>query len=54
LDADTAWHVSDAGHDTGLSALLSGGNMGFEHGSARGDEHNHLGLNIAAFGGRQL
>jgi cysteinyl-tRNA synthetase, unknown class len=55
LDADTAWHVSDAGHDTGLAALLSGGNMGFDHGgSARGDEHNHLGLNIAAFGGRQL
>jgi cysteinyl-tRNA synthetase len=55
LDADTARHVSDAGHDTGLAALLSGGNMGFDHGgSARGDEHNHLGLNIAAFGGRQL
>jgi cysteinyl-tRNA synthetase, unknown class len=54
LDADTAWHVSGAGHHTGLAALLSGGNMGFEHGSARGDEHNHLGLNIAAFGGRQL
>jgi cysteinyl-tRNA synthetase, unknown class len=54
LDADIAWHVSGAGHDTGLAALLSGGNMGFEHGSARGDERNHLGLNIAAFGGRQL
>jgi cysteinyl-tRNA synthetase, unknown class len=54
LDDDTTWHVSSAGHDTGLAALLSGGNMGFDHGSARGDEHNHLGLNIAAFGGRQL
>jgi cysteinyl-tRNA synthetase, unknown class len=55
LDADTAWHVSGAGHDTGLAALLSGGNMGFEHGgSARGDEHNHLGVNIAAFAGHQL
>jgi cysteinyl-tRNA synthetase, unknown class len=54
-DADTVWHVSGgADHDTGLAALLSGGNMGFDHGgSARGDEHNHSGLNVAAFGGRQ-
>ena len=55
LDADTTWHASGAGHDTWLAALLSGGNMGFDHGgSARGDEPNHLGLNIAAFGARQL
>jgi cysteinyl-tRNA synthetase, unknown class len=52
LDADTAWHASGASHDAGL---LSGGNMGFDYrGSAHGADHNHLGLNIAAFGGRQL
>jgi cysteinyl-tRNA synthetase, unknown class len=55
LDSDArAWHASGAGHDMDLPALLSSGNTGFDHGSSsRGEDHDHLGLNLAAFVGRQ-